>query len=531
LKIINDYKAKMMRLCDNDKLFDIRNVLLHEFEKWADALASDTLDETLHITEPEAISNSSYRAVISAALRAIAVNQFDSVRNMAKIQRLADSGNIGISYLLCTKLCVNHSAKLMDLKDRYQQKLLSIFEQAGKDVEVPQTILDSPLPFPVMLMGEWNLEEIGKFIQTGWTVDCLGRSLHHVILETAHVWHSQWHGIFQTILSLMPDLVNSKDLFGRTALHVACEQGHYSAVFELLNRNINVRAETGLGLQALHIAAANGHTRVCDLLLRSKDVDATAAEMNSQWSPLSFAARNGHNEVVQLLVLAEHNNLFINHRDWIERTPFHLAVIGQHLGVLKILSFHPKLDKETCDENGRPVLLDAVDDKFSEGFRYLLEICGMNPNCNDIEEENTPLILATKGEMIEIVEILVKDERTWLFARNNNNETAFEIVEDLKIEAILESTTEDRWGQDQNVMIERVMMWPKAQGFVDAGNGVIVKLVLGNLDLTIMQDLMHFFEKRGRSGWADANAQDWKDVEEEMEDVIVDYLDGLNLRT
>ena len=54
------------------------------------------------------------------------------------------------------------------------------------------------------------------------------------------------------------------------------------------------------GKAALHLAAANGHDRVADILLRHRAF--VNAKSKQGFTPLHLAAQNGYNQLVKLLV-------------------------------------------------------------------------------------------------------------------------------------------------------------------------------------------------------------------------------------
>lgn len=98
-----------------------------------------------------------------------------------------------------------------------------------------------------------------------------------------------------------PAEVNSRSLYGRTALHIAVTGGRSECAEVLLHANADVDASTDAGLTALHIASQRGHLEVVRLLLdwRAKVDLETKEDRNIA---LHLAAANGQTDVVSILV-------------------------------------------------------------------------------------------------------------------------------------------------------------------------------------------------------------------------------------
>mmetsp|Transcript_53111 Transcript_53111/g.99549 ORF Transcript_53111/g.99549 Transcript_53111/m.99549 type:complete len:706 (+) Transcript_53111:92-2209(+) len=98
-----------------------------------------------------------------------------------------------------------------------------------------------------------------------------------------------------------PAEVNSRSLYGRTALHIAATVGRPECAAVLLDANADVDACTDAGLTALHIASQRGHLEVARLLLDWRaQVDLESKEDRN--SAMHLAAANGQTDVVRLLV-------------------------------------------------------------------------------------------------------------------------------------------------------------------------------------------------------------------------------------
>ena len=106
-------------------------------------------------------------------------------------------------------------------------------------------------------------------------------------------------------LSKYKDLVaqpNCKGLYDWTALHIAASEGHYKVCAVLLDpeNGTDLNARTQLSRTPLHIAALKGHLILVQLLLRKGgDPNLQDCEQNT---PLHLAASMGHSETVDCLL-------------------------------------------------------------------------------------------------------------------------------------------------------------------------------------------------------------------------------------
>ncbi|EEF42484.1 putative ankyrin repeat protein RF_0381 [Ricinus communis] len=104
----------------------------------------------------------------------------------------------------------------------------------------------------------------------------------------------------QSILSLNPLAVNSRDKHSRTPLHLAAWSGHVHVVNYLSQQKADVSAAAMDDMGAIHFAAQKGHLDVVRTLLSSGvSVKATTRK---GLTPLHYAAQGSNLDLVKYLV-------------------------------------------------------------------------------------------------------------------------------------------------------------------------------------------------------------------------------------
>ena len=94
--------------------------------------------------------------------------------------------------------------------------------------------------------------------------------------------------------------INVSDVFGRSPLHRAAEDGRIDVVKLLITKGADVNARDGVNNTALHGAAHYGHKRVVEILIES-GADLNVKNIDSR-TPLHWAVEMGYREIVELLV-------------------------------------------------------------------------------------------------------------------------------------------------------------------------------------------------------------------------------------
>ncbi|XP_051999064.1 ankyrin repeat domain-containing protein 50-like isoform X1 [Xyrauchen texanus] len=128
--------------------------------------------------------------------------------------------------------------------------------------------------------------------------------------------------------------LGSRDVEGRTALHVAAWQGDLEGIELLLKYGADVNAQDLDGRTPLHSVAWRGHAAAGRLLLRSKGLDVNLACKQQGATALSIAAQEGHAEIVAMLLErgAEPDNV-----DCYGRSPVKVAGKQGHFTIVRLL--------------------------------------------------------------------------------------------------------------------------------------------------------------------------------------------------
>jgi hypothetical protein len=139
------------------------------------------------------------------------------------------------------------------------------------------------------------------------TLDCLGRTYLHRYLDCKPLRSGTSSGkettsslgFYLSIAKFSQADINQSDIFGRTALHVACQKNQEYMAKTLLESGANPTAATVCGLQPLHFAAANGSKPICRLLIAFK-AEVNALDKLLQ-TPMNYAKANNCKESIEFL--------------------------------------------------------------------------------------------------------------------------------------------------------------------------------------------------------------------------------------
>ncbi|XP_065193226.1 transient receptor potential cation channel subfamily A member 1-like [Sycon ciliatum] len=177
--------------------------------------------------------------------------------------------------------------------------------------------------------------------------------------------------------------MTARDEHERIPLHWSASEGKYRTTkFLVESTPTNVNDIDDQGRTPLHLAAINGHQRLCELLM---DLGAdVSARDNRRWTPLCHASSEGHCNTMESLL--EHGSP-VNIKDHRGNTPLHLACMAGHSKAVRTLLDH------------NAVLVQ----KNSDGM-----------TCFDV---------AIDGGHEDVAEVIIRDSRWHEVMRRNLNET------------------------------------------------------------------------------------------------------------
>lgn len=190
---------------------------------------------------------------------------------------------------------------------------------------------------------------------------------------------------------------------GRTALHMAVENGHEHVVQHLLSQGADADAESVDGRTPLQLALESGNEPIAQLLiLRGADVNADFA---SGETPLSVAVGNYWTSLIQLLLREKADS---NGRLPDGRTSLHVAAeVGSGIDIIEML----------CDDGADPTFEDdkwtALHYAAHSGHEAVVSILLKAKEIDKVFDriEWTPLHAAIEQEKIEIVRLLARSAK------------------------------------------------------------------------------------------------------------------------
>ena len=189
---------------------------------------------------------------------------------------------------------------------------------------------------------------------------------------------------------------------GLTPFHLAAQNGHFKVCkfLVLVLRSGNPRTEEGF--TPLHFAALNGHSRICKLILNPKSQNP---KTRSGWSALHSAAKGGDLKTCKLILnnMEDFQNKNPSHYLHGE-TPLHNAATFGHYEVYRLIMSKTK-NKNPGDMCGRTAFHAAAAKGHIELCKLIMDqIAKKNPGCGN---GWTPLHIAASNGNLELCQLIL----------------------------------------------------------------------------------------------------------------------------
>jgi len=211
--------------------------------------------------------------------------------------------------------------------------------------------------------------------------------------------YAAYHGHAEIVNLLLEKGAEFKeqDMYGRNVLHYPAREGHNRVVEILVKKGLDINQEDRGGVTPLRFALDRGHTGIIDTFITLKALDVVS---DSGRHSLHVAAANGHEGIVDLLIA---RGADIDTKDDTSATLLHNAAIGGLLELSQRL-INDGADTNAKDHMGRTPLHYAVREGHYEVVRLLTE------NRADLnikgKDERTPLHIAEDWGHKKIIDML-----------------------------------------------------------------------------------------------------------------------------
>lgn len=163
------------------------------------------------------------------------------------------------------------------------------------------------------------------------------------------------------------DLINGKFVPEKSNIWRDCVDGYYDWVKEHIMEGAPLNEADHCGDPPLLLAAGNGHTACCNLLLE-EGADIEQRNVMGE-APLIRAAHNGHLQTVKFLV---EKGADVNAVDMGDNSALHWAAMRGHVEIVKYL-LEQGADK-TIRNKQEKLPIDLCQPNWSDSFRFTREI-------------------------------------------------------------------------------------------------------------------------------------------------------------
>ena len=179
---------------------------------------------------------------------------------------------------------------------------------------------------------------------------------------------------------------------GWTALHHSVISGSYKLVKYFADMGVDIECKNALGWNCLHIAAQNGHLKLCQILIDRHNLDIHTADKDG-WTAIHHSARNGSYELVAYFT---DMGTCIDSKVYGGLNCLHIAAQNGHLNLCRKLVDKHNFDIDLTDYNGWTALHHSARNGSYELFAFIVGM-GIDIECKNNSGENSLHIAARYG--------------------------------------------------------------------------------------------------------------------------------------
>ena len=234
-----------------------------------------------------------------------------------------------------------------------------------------------------------SYELVTYFADMGTDIYCknnLGENCLHIAAKNSNL------DLCKKLLGKYKFDVLTTDKKGQTALHHSARSGSYELFRYFIDLGADIECKNNLGWNCLHIAAQNGHLKLCKKLIDRHKLDLHLADEDG-WAALHHSARNGSYDLVKYFA---DKGADINLVDESGMNCLHIAAKNGHLSLCKTLIDKYKFDVDNVNNEGQTALLHSARSGSYELFTYFVDI-GANIECKNNLGWNSLHIAARYG--------------------------------------------------------------------------------------------------------------------------------------
>ena len=179
---------------------------------------------------------------------------------------------------------------------------------------------------------------------------------------------------------------------GWTALHHSAINGSYELIKYFADMGADIECKISLRWNCLHIAAQNGHLKLCQILIDRHNFDIHLADKDG-WTAIHHSARNGKYELVEYFT---DMGICIESKVYSGLNCLHIAAQNGHLKLCKKLVDKHKFDIDLTDYDGWTALHHSARSGSYDSFTYFVDM-ETDIECKNNLGENALHIAARYG--------------------------------------------------------------------------------------------------------------------------------------